>query len=232
MAYYDIRQEGRKQAWDTTPGATPEDWDKALQIAQERASSQGRNYVIRHVGREGARLIVTATPDEGLAWPRYAVSALPVAELNREQKEPDPVEERWHREAGEFLESQWPEMSASGREAGVAQRYSPEVLAEIERRYPGETVPASVADAVEKLVNERGREPEPEPPPACEDLGCEPWGPHFCDREDREAEAAQPEPDDYDPESDPAVADYLDSLERAALDGPHFYDIEPGEMEA
>ena len=48
--YYDIRQEGHKEAWDTTPKATPEDWDKALQIAQDRARTQGRNYVIRPNG--------------------------------------------------------------------------------------------------------------------------------------------------------------------------------------
>jgi hypothetical protein len=82
--YYDIRQEGHKEAWDTTPGATPEDWDKALEIAQERAASQGRNYVIRHVDRERTQLIVTATPDEGLAWPRYGVPPLKPGELDRE----------------------------------------------------------------------------------------------------------------------------------------------------
>ena len=50
---------------------------------------------------------------------------------------------------------------------GVTKTYSPQVLDEIARRYPGETIPASVADAVEKLVNEREaadveEEPEPE----------------------------------------------------------------------
>jgi hypothetical protein len=43
----------------------------------------------------------------------------------------------------------------------------------------------------------------------------------------REAEAEQDEFDD--PTDDPAVADYLDSLERDALDGPHFYDLEAGQ---
>lgn len=70
--YYDIRQEGHKEAWDYTRSATPEDWDKALEMAQERATSHGRNYVIRHVSGQGARLIVTATPNGELAWPRLA----------------------------------------------------------------------------------------------------------------------------------------------------------------
>ena len=91
MAYYDIRQEGHKEAWDTTPGDTPEDWDKALQVAQERAASQGRNYVVRHVGRERTQLIVTATPDEGLAWPRFGVPPLKPGELDREAEEPGRV---------------------------------------------------------------------------------------------------------------------------------------------
>lgn len=77
--FYDIRQEGHKEAWDTTPGATPADWDQALQIAQDRARERGRNYVIRHVSRDGARLIVTATP-EGLAWPKIATPVLPLPE--------------------------------------------------------------------------------------------------------------------------------------------------------
>lgn len=85
--YYDIRQEGHKQAWDTTPGATPEDWDKALQIAQDRARTQGRNYVVRHVSRERTQLIVTATPEEGLAWPKVAVPPISPAELEERVKE-------------------------------------------------------------------------------------------------------------------------------------------------
>lgn len=88
MAYYDIRQEGHREAWDTTPGATPADWDKALEVAQERAASRGRNYVIRHVDRERALLIVTATPDEGLAWPKVAVPPLRPGELDRQAEEP------------------------------------------------------------------------------------------------------------------------------------------------
>jgi hypothetical protein len=84
--YYDIRQEGQKEAWDTTPGATPEDWDKALEIAEERARTQGRNYVVRHVSRERAQLIVTATPEEGLVWPRVGVPPLQPGELDREEE--------------------------------------------------------------------------------------------------------------------------------------------------
>lgn len=90
-AYYDVRQEAHREAWHTTPGATPEDWDKALQVAQERAASQGRNYVVRHVGRERTLLIVTATPDEGLAWPKVAVPPLQPGELDREVEEPGRV---------------------------------------------------------------------------------------------------------------------------------------------
>lgn len=77
VEYYDVRQEGHKEAWDTTPGATPEDWDKALAVAQQRASERDRNYVVRHVSHQGARLIVTATP-EGLVWPRLATPVLPL----------------------------------------------------------------------------------------------------------------------------------------------------------
>lgn len=86
MAHYDIRQEGQKQAWETTPGATPEDWDRALEIAQERAASRGRNYVVRHVSRERTLLIVTATPEEGLAWPKVAVPPLRPGELDRDHE--------------------------------------------------------------------------------------------------------------------------------------------------
>lgn len=51
-------------------------------------------------------------------------------------------------------------------------------------------------------------------------VGVPPLRPGELDRED--------EPD---PTADPVVAEYLDSLEQDALDGPHFYDIQP-EMEA
>ena len=85
--YYDIRQEGHKEAWDTTPGATPEDWDKALEIAQERASSRGRNYVVRHVSRQRALLIVTATPEDGLVWPKVGAPPISPAELEEPAKE-------------------------------------------------------------------------------------------------------------------------------------------------
>ena len=122
MAYYDIRQEGHREAWDHTVGDTGADWDHALEVAQERARTQGRNYVVRHVSRERTQLIVTATPEEGLAWPKVAVPPLQPGELDREDEPQDPT-------------------------------------------------------------------------------------------------------------ADPAVADYLDSLERDALDGPHFYDVQP-EMEA
>ncbi|MGC1783604.1 MAG: hypothetical protein WA708_13860 [Acidobacteriaceae bacterium] len=89
--YYDIRQEGHKEAWDTTPGATPADWDKALEIAQDRARTQSRNYVIRHVSRERTQLIVTATPKDGLAWPKVGVPPVQIGELNREvEQEPEP----------------------------------------------------------------------------------------------------------------------------------------------
>jgi hypothetical protein len=83
--YYDTRQEGHKEAWDQTPGATPQDWDKALAVAQERATSQGRNYVVRHVSRERTLLIVTATPEEGLVWPRVSVPPLQPGELDRDK---------------------------------------------------------------------------------------------------------------------------------------------------
>lgn len=86
MAYYDIRQEGHKEAWDTTPGATPEDWDKALQSARDRARTQSRNYVVRHVSRQGARLIVTATTEGELAWPRLATPVLPLPEPELEDR--------------------------------------------------------------------------------------------------------------------------------------------------
>lgn len=84
--YYDIRQEGHKEVWDHTPGATGADWDQALEVAQERASSQGRNYVVRHVTRDRAMTIVTATPEQGLVWPRLPSPPLPRAELNRDQE--------------------------------------------------------------------------------------------------------------------------------------------------
>jgi hypothetical protein len=85
--HYDIRQEGHREAWETTPGDTGADWDQALEIAQERAASRGRNYVVRHVGRERTLLIVTATPDEGLAWPKFAVPPLQPGELDRQADE-------------------------------------------------------------------------------------------------------------------------------------------------
>jgi hypothetical protein len=84
--YYDVRQEGHKEAWDHTAGATGADWDRALEIAQERASSQGRNYVVRHVNRERAMTIVTATPEQGLVWPKVASPPISPAELNREHE--------------------------------------------------------------------------------------------------------------------------------------------------
>jgi hypothetical protein len=43
------------------------------------------------------------------------------------------------------------------------------------------------------------------------------------DRQPDYATQEEPEPEPEEPESDPAVADYLDSLERDALDGPHFF---------
>ena len=87
--YYDIRQEGHKEAWDYTAGAAPEDWDKALAVAQERATSQGRNYVVRHVSRGGARLIVTATPEGELAWPRLATPLVDLQTGQLADREPE-----------------------------------------------------------------------------------------------------------------------------------------------
>lgn len=71
--YYSVHVEGNSEAWSYTPGSSGADFDQAVAEAAERAKARDRNYLVRHNGREGSRIICTLTAGLGeVAWPRQA----------------------------------------------------------------------------------------------------------------------------------------------------------------
>jgi hypothetical protein len=79
--HYAVHSEGSSWAWSTTPGDTAADFEKAKAEAAEMSGTSGRNWVVRHNDRQVSRVICTATPEDGIVWPRLASPPVPIAEV-------------------------------------------------------------------------------------------------------------------------------------------------------
>jgi hypothetical protein len=70
-----VSAEGSTGAWHETPDAKPEHWDEATKLATERAVRDHRNYVIRYVEGDSARVVATAQADSGeIVFPKFYAS--------------------------------------------------------------------------------------------------------------------------------------------------------------
>jgi hypothetical protein len=81
MPYYAVHSEGNSWAWTHTPADTPADFDQAQAEAEQMSRTSGRNWTVRHNDRQVSRLILTATPEQGIVWPRLAPAPLPAADM-------------------------------------------------------------------------------------------------------------------------------------------------------
>jgi hypothetical protein len=71
--YYSVHVEGNREAWSHTPGSSGADFDQAVAEAAERAETRDRNYLVRHNGPQGSRVICTLSAGLGeIVWPRQA----------------------------------------------------------------------------------------------------------------------------------------------------------------
>lgn len=71
---YCVSAEGASGAWYETADAKPEHWDEAVKVATDRARVDQRNYAIRYVEGDSARIVATATPDDGIVFPMFYAS--------------------------------------------------------------------------------------------------------------------------------------------------------------
>jgi hypothetical protein len=90
MPHYSVHSEGHSWAWNDTPADTAADFDLARAEAEQMSRTSGRNWTVRYNDRQVSRLILTATPEEGIVWPRLASPQIPAAEIadRREREHP------------------------------------------------------------------------------------------------------------------------------------------------
>lgn len=90
MPHYSVSAEGNSWPWSHTPADTAADFDQAQAEAEQMSKTSGRNWTVRHHDRQASRLILTATPDQGIVWPRLASPPVPAAEMadRREREHP------------------------------------------------------------------------------------------------------------------------------------------------